>query len=126
MKNVNIMGIKYTVKLISVGELFKVYDGTAHLEAVKSLFGQNLENFSGLCDAMTETIFINRDMSDEKKKKTLLHEIMEAFDQESLTELSHLQIQTIANAFFIMGLVNLEELLQDEPIEISTTIDTAG
>jgi len=118
------MGIDYEVKQISVGELFKTYEGTSHLDDVKNLFGENLQNFSGLCDALTQTIYINRDIPENKKRKTLMHEIVEALDQECLTELSHISIQTIANALFLSGLFNVEELLQeDETNQDSELID---
>jgi len=124
MKTVPIMGIDYEVKQISVGELFKTYEGTSHLDDVKNLFGENLQNFSGLCDALTQTIYINRDIPENKKRKTLMHEIVEALDQECLTELPHISIQTIANALFLSGLFNVEELLQeDETNQDSELID---
>lgn len=127
MKQIIIMGVPYEIVQIMPADLLKQYTDSLHVDEIKKLFGEKCENFSGLCDAQVGKIYINIQLPPEKKRKTLIHEFIEALDQECITELSHIQMQTIANTFFLSGIVDIEELLKDDPqdIEISISSDTA-
>jgi len=127
MKQIIIMGIPYEIVQIMPADLLKLYADSLHTEDVKKLFGEKCENFSGLCDAQVSKIYLNIQLPPEKKRKTFIHEFIEALDQECITELSHMQMQAIANSFFLSGIVDIEELLKDEPqdIEISINHDSA-
>lgn len=122
MKQVTVMGIEYEIAQITPETLLKIFEGTDHYEALKKMFGENAQNFSGLCDAQLAKIYINSELPFEKKKKTLIHEIVEALDQECTTDLTHIQMQAIANTLFLTGLVNVEELLKNEPEDIEISI----
>ena len=128
MKQIMIMGVPYEIIQIIPTDLIKLYEESLHAEDIKKLFGEKCENFSGLCDAQSSKIYLNTLLPPEKKRKTFIHEFIEALDQECITELSHIQMQSIANAFFLSGIVDIEGLLKDEPedIEISITSNTAG
>lgn len=127
MKQVMVMGIPYEIIQIMSLDLVKIYAESIHSDDIKKLFGDKCENFSGLCDAQANKIYINIQLAPEKKRKTFIHEFIEAMAQECCMELSHETMQGIANAFFLAGIVNVEELLKSEPedIEISLAGDTA-
>lgn len=128
MKQIIVMGVPYEIIQIMPLDLLKLYDESLHADDIKKLFGDKCENFSGLCDAQANKIYINIQLPPEKKRKTFIHEFIEAMDQECILELAHIQMQAIANTFFLSGIVDIEELLKIEPedIEISITSDTAG
>lgn len=129
MKQIMVQGIPYEIIQIMPADLLKLYESKeVQTDQLKKLFGDSCENFSGLCDAQCDKIYLNSQMPFEKKKKTFIHEFVEAMDQECITDLSHIQMQAIANTFFLSGLVNLEELLKNEPedIEISIASNTTG
>lgn len=117
MKQINIMGIYYEIVLISPVSVITVFKETAHLEEVKKLIGDEAQHFAGLCDAQSCKIYINNELPYEKKKKTLIHEIVEAMDQECILELEHTKMQSITNTLFTSGIVNVEELLKNDPEE---------
>lgn len=127
MKKVTIMGIDYEIIQLQPDGLLKVFEPGVHADDIKKLFGEKCENFSGLCDAHSSKIYLNIDLPAEKKKKTLIHEIIEAMDQECILELAHIQMQAIANALFLSGVMNLEELIKYEPedLEININNDTS-
>jgi hypothetical protein len=120
------MGVPYEIVQIMPIDLFKLYEETRpdHIEDIKKLFGEKCINFSGLCDAQISKIFLNIQLSPEKKRKTFIHEFIEALDQECITELTHMQMQAIANTFFLSGIVDIEELLKDEPQDIEIRISS--
>jgi len=122
MKQIEIMGCSYEIIQVTPAGLLKAFDGTVHMSDLKEMFGNDCKNFSGLCDAQLLKIYINIELPLEKKKKTLLHEIVEAIDQESLTELCHIQMQSIANAFFLSGILDVEGLLKLDPEDIEISI----
>lgn len=128
MKQIMVMGVPYEIIQISSKNVCGAFKDSLHAEEVKKLVGENGENFAGLCDAHLGRIFLNVDLPYEKKKKTLLHEFVEAMDQECLLELEHTKMQSIANTLLLTGLLNVEELLKNEPedIEISISTDSAG
>ena len=130
MKQIMVMGVPYEIIQIMPVDLLKLYEETRpdHVEDIKKLFGEKCINFSGLCDAQISKIFLNVQLPPEKKRKTFIHEFIEAMDQECITELTHVQMQAIANTFFLSGIIDIEELLKDEPqdIEISISSDTTG
>jgi len=127
MKQVMVMGIPYEIIQIMPLDLLKLYEESLHSEDIKKLFGDKCENFSGLCDAQANKIYLNIQLTPEKKRKTFIHEFIEAMAQECCMELSHETMQGIANTFFLGGIVNVEELLKSEPedIEISLAGDSA-
>jgi len=127
MKQISVMGIQYEIIQLLPEDLSKLYEGTQHEQSLHELFGKKCENFSGLCDAQNQKIYLNIKLAEEKKKKTLIHEFIEAMDQESILELAHIQMQAIANTFFLSGIVDLEDLIKIEPedLEISINNDTA-
>lgn len=126
MKQVNIMGINYEIVQVLPSGVVKAFENSAHFNEVKNLVGEEGQHFAGLCDAHNSKIYINIELPYEKKKKTLIHEIVEAMDQECILDLEHVKMQAIANTLFLSGLLNLEELLKLEPedIEISITGNT--
>jgi len=128
MKQVNVMGVNYEVIQLQPKSVIAVFKESPHYEEIKKLVGDEAQHFAGLCDAQMCKIYINSDLPYEKKKKTLIHEIVEAMDQECILELAHIQMQAIANTLFISGILNLEELLKNEPedIEISIANDSTG
>lgn len=128
MKQIPVMGVPYEIIQLLPEDLFKLYEGTQHEAGLQKLFGDKCENFSGLCDAQQQKIYLNIKLAAEKKRKTLLHEFVEAMDQESILELAHIQMQAIANAFFLSGIIDVEELIKIEPedLEISINNDTTG
>lgn len=128
MKTVLIMGISYEIHHVTPAQLLKVFENTVHFEAIKKLFGENAENFSGLCDSQCSKIYLNIELPYEKKKKTLIHEIVEAMDQECILDLSHIQMQAIANTLFLSGVINVEEALKNDPedLEISISDNQTG
>lgn len=128
MKQVIVMGVPYEIIQIMPLDLIKLYEETLHADDIKKLFGDKCENFSGLCDAQESKIYINIQLPPEKKRKTFIHEFIEAMDQESILELAHIQMQAIANTFFLAGIVDIEELLKTDPedIEIKLDGDTKG
>jgi hypothetical protein len=128
MKSISVMGISYEIIQLLPDDLFKLYENSQHEEALTKLFGEKCINFSGLCDAQNQKIYLNIKMTDEKKEKTFMHEYVEAMDQECCLELGHIEMQAIANSFFLSGIIDVKELLKNEPedIEISIAGDTAG
>jgi hypothetical protein len=128
MKQVNVMGINYEIVQIQPKSVIAIFKESPHYEEVKKLVGDEAQHFAGLCDAQLCKIYINSDLPYEKKKKTLIHEIVEAMDQECILELEHTKMQSITNSLFISGILNVEELLKNEPedIEISIVNDSAG
>ena len=124
MKKINVMGIDYEIIQLTPEAVIRVYAESPHNEEVNKLLGEKGEHFAGLCDAQDCKIYINIGIPLEKKKKILIHEFVEAIDQESITELEHVKMQAITNAFFISGIVNVEELLKIEPEDIEISIDS--
>lgn len=128
MKQVNVMGINYEIIQLPPKSVIAIFKESPHFEEVKVLVGDVAQHFAGLCDAQLCKIYINSELPYEKKKKTLIHEIVEAMDQECILELEHTKMQSIANTLFISGILSVEELLKNEPedIEISITADSVG
>jgi hypothetical protein len=124
MKTINVMGIFYEIVQLKPEAVMEIYKDTDHYEHVQKMLGEKGQDFAGLCDAQQHKIYINIDLSYEKKKKTLIHEFVEALDQESVTELAHVVMQAITNAFFIAGIIDIEELLKVEPEDIEISIDS--
>jgi len=122
MKQIAIMGINYEILQLTPKGLMDTFEGTAHVESLKKLFGDQCQNFSGLCDAQCLKIYLNVDLPYEKKEKVFIHEVVEAMDQESCLELNHIQMQAIANTFFLSGIVNIKELLKNEPEDIEISL----
>jgi len=128
MKQVMVMGIPYEIIRLRPKDVIEAFKVGPHLGEVKKLVGDEGENFAGLCDAQLTKIYLNNDLPEVKIEKTFLHEFVEAMDQEACLELTHVQMQAIANAFFLAGIVNVKELLKNEPedIEISIATDSVG
>jgi len=124
MKKINVLGIDYEVIQLTPTAAIDSFAESPHLEQVKQLIGENGQNFAGLCDAQACKIFINVELPYEKKVKTLIHEFVEALDQEACTELDHVKMQAITNAFFISGIINIGELLKVEPEDIEISLDS--
>jgi len=124
MKTINVMGIDYEVVQLKPEAVMELYKDSAHFEHVQKMLGDKGQDFAGLCDAQKAKIYINIDLSIEKKRKTLIHEFVEALDQEAVTELAHVEMQAITNAFFIAGIADVEELLKIEPEDIEISIDS--
>jgi hypothetical protein len=127
MKQIMVMGVPFEIIQLMPLDLLKLYEESLHADDIKKLFGEKCENFSGLCDAQASKIYLNIQLPPEKKRKTFIHEFVEAMDQECITDLSHIQMQAIANTFFLSGIVDIEELLKIEPedLEISLAGNTA-
>lgn len=123
MKRISVMGINYEIIQLSPESLLKLFENGNHSNDIKELFGEKCENFSGLCDAQASKIYLNVDISDEKKKKTLIHELVEAMDQECILELSHIQMQSIANTLFLSGIMNLDNLIKHDPEDLEININ---
>ncbi len=109
MKQVKIMGIDYTVVKISAMDVVNTFKDSPHFNSVKELIGQEGENFAGLCDAQKCMIYIFNELPQDKKEKVLVHEIIEAIDQECLLELSHSKIQEITNLLFTNEPINVAD-----------------
>jgi hypothetical protein len=122
-KSINIMGVDYEVIQLLPGAVLNVYKESEHFEEVKRLIGENAQSFAGLCDALNCKIYINISLPDQKREKTLIHEIIEAVDQECCLELDHTKIQSITNAIFSLGLINVKELLKLEPEDLEISLD---
>jgi hypothetical protein len=124
------MGINYEIVQLKPKTAIESFKDSPHYEEVKKLIGEEGQHFAGLCDAQMCKIYINIDLPHEKKKNTLLHETVEAMDQQCILELTHIQMQAIANTLFISDLFDnkLEELLKNEPedIEISLADNPIG
>ncbi len=123
MKQVNVMGINYEIVQLPPKSVLAIFKESPHFEEVKRLVGDEAQHFAGLCDAQLCKIYINSELPYEKKKKTLIQEIVEAMDQECILELEHTKMQSIANTLFISGILNVEELLKTEPEDIEIKID---
>lgn len=111
---VNVLGIQYSIEIISASELIKQLKETnlSFLEIIE-VIGQEGEHFAGLCDNMECKIWINRDIRNkEKLKKVLIHEIMEAIDGECLLGIEHSKLQAITNGLFMSNLFNIDELVE--------------
>ena len=119
------MGINYEIVQLPPKSVLAIFKESPHFEEVKRLVGDEAQNFAGLCDAQLCKIYINSELPYEKKEKTLIHEIVEAMDQECILELEHTKMQSIANTLFISCILNVEELLKNDPedIDISITND---
>jgi hypothetical protein len=128
MKQITVMGIPYEIIQLRAKDVIEAFKKGQHLEEVKKLVGDEGQHFAGLCDAQLNKIYLNSELPGVKIEKTFIHEFVEAIDQESCLELTHVQMQAITNAFFLAGIVNVKELLKNEPedIEISITTDSAG
>lgn len=128
MKKIIVMGLDYEIVQITPQDLLKSYEESPQYEALVKLFGENCQDFSGLFDGHRNKIYLNVNLIDSKKEKTLIHEFVEALDQECCTDFTHIQMQAIANSFFLAGIVNVKELIKNEPedIEISIAGDTTG
>ncbi len=128
MKQISIMGVNYEIIQLQPKSVVEVFKTSPHWEEIKKMVGDECQHFAGLCDAQMCKIYLNSDLPYEKRKKTLIHEIIEALDQECITEFSHIQMQAIANTLFTSGILNVEDLLKNEPedIEISISTDSAG
>lgn len=124
MKIIKVMGIDYEIIQLKPKDVIEAYSKSTHFEEVKRLIGDNGQHFAGLCDVQDCKIYINIELPDEKKVKTLLHEFVEALDQESCTELEHTKMQSITNAFFMSGLIDVKELLNVDPEDIEISIDS--
>lgn len=127
MKKIAVMGLDYEIVQLTPQELLESYSEDPRYSELVKLFGPGCIDFSGLFDGHRNKIYLNINLIDDKKKKTLIHEFVEALDSECCTDLSHIQMQSIANAFSLAGIVNVEELIKNEPedIEISIAGDTA-
>jgi len=101
MKQVKIMGIDYSVVQISAIDVVNAFKDSPHFNNVKELIGQEGENFAGLCDAQKCVIYVFNELPQDKKEKVLVHEMIEAIDQECLLELAHSRIQEITNLLFM-------------------------
>ena len=123
MKKIAVMGIDYEIVQITPQELLKSYEKSPQYSELVELFGPGCIDFSGLFDGHRNKIYLNINLIDDKKKKTLIHEFVEALDSECCTDLSHIQMQAIANSFFLAGIVNVEELIKNEPEDIEIKID---
>jgi len=123
MKQIDVMGVHYEVIQLQPKSVIAIFKESPHYEEIKKLVGDEAQHFAGLCDAQMCKIYINSDLPYEKKKKTLMHEIVEAMDQECILELTHIQMQAIANTLFISGILNLEELLKTDPEDIEIKLD---
>lgn len=110
MKQVKIMGIDYDVIQISAIDVVNAFKEGPHFENVKELVGQQGENFAGLCDAQKCIIFLFNELPEDKKEKVLVHEMIEAIDQECLLELQHARIQEITNLLFMGEPINLTDM----------------
>ncbi len=110
MKQVKIMGIDYDVIQISAIDVVNAFKDGPHFDNVKELVGQQGENFAGLCDAQKCIIFIFNELPEDKKEKVLIHEMIEAIDQECLLELQHARIQEITNLLFMGEPLNITDL----------------
>lgn len=128
MKQINIMGVNYEIIQLKPKSAIEAFKDSPHCEEVKKLIGDEGQHFAGLCDAQMCKIYLNLDLPYEKKKKTLLHETVEAMDQECILELTHIQMQAIANTLFLSGIIDVEDLLKNDPedLEICITTDSAG
>ena len=111
---VEILGIKYSIEIVSVSELLKQLKETnSSYKEILEIIGQEGERFAGLCDSMECKIWINKDIRNkEKMKKVVVHEIMEAIDGEGLLGIEHSKLQTITNGLFISGLLNIDDLVE--------------
>lgn len=110
MKQVKVMGIDYEVIQISAMDVVNAFKDSPHFGNVKELIGQEGENFAGLCDAQKCIIYVYNELPEDKKEKVLIHEIIEAVDQECLLELPHFRIQEITNLLFMSEPINVSDL----------------
>jgi hypothetical protein len=101
MKQLKIMGIDYSVIQISPADVIESFKNSPHLANVKELIGSEGENFAGLCDAQKCILYIYNELPEDKKQKTLVHEIIEAIDQECLLDIPHPRMQEITNLIFM-------------------------
>jgi hypothetical protein len=124
MKQIIVMGILYEIIQLRSKDVIAAFKTGQHLEEVKKLVGDEGQHFAGLCDAQMNKIYLNSELSEVKVEKTFIHEFVEAIDQESCLELTHIQMQAITNAFFLAGIVSVKELLKNEPEDIEISIDT--
>lgn len=122
MKKVNVLGIEYEIIQLSPKSVIDVYGRTPLYDDVKQLIGEDGRYFAGLCDTTRCKIYINADLPYEKRVKALIHEFMEAVDNESSNDLEHVKIQSITNALFLSGLFDVKELLKVEPEDIEISI----
>jgi len=121
MSKINILGIEYNIKIISFSELSRYYNNDSEEQFVflKKIIGESGEFFGGLTDFQNCIIWINKDMNQDRIKKILVHEIMEAINQEIQGELDHVLLQSITNALYSTNLINLDSILNDEEFNIS-------
>lgn len=64
----------------------------------------------GSCCGNSSEIIIDADLENERQKKTIIHEIIEAFNFEYELELEHRKITVLESAFFDL-LKNNQELM---------------
>lgn len=115
MKTINVLGIEYSIAIVSASELMsQLKESNPSYEEIKSELGTEGQHFAGLCDNMSCTIWINRDITNrEKMKKVLVHEIIEAIDAEGLLGIEHSKLQSITNGLFTAKLIDLDGLLDE-------------
>lgn len=114
MQFVDVLGIQYSIQIVSVSELLKQLKETnSSYNEILEVIGQEGEHFAGLCDNMECKIWINGDITNkEKMKKVIIHEIMEAIDGEGLLGIEHSKLQAITNGLFTSGLLNIDDLVE--------------
>lgn len=107
MRSVNILGIKYEIEILTAKQLLAKFENNEEdLKDLLEITGPNAVGFAGLCLARSCKIYINSEMSKEKIKKVLLHEIVEAIQSESQIEIEHSDLQAITNGFWCAGIVS--------------------
>lgn len=121
MQFIEILGIQYSIEIVSVSELLRQLKETnSSYNEILEVMGQEGEHFAGLCDNMECKIWINSDIRNkEKMKKVVIHEIMEAIDGECLLGIEHSKLQAITNGLFTSKLLNIDDLVErllNEPI----------
>lgn len=114
--SVNILGIKYDVEILTAKQLLAKFENNEEdLKDLLEITGPNAIGFAGLCFARYCKIYVNSEMSEEKIKKVLLHEIVEAIQSESQIEIEHSDLQAITNGFWCAGIVSgLDNLVEND------------
>lgn len=114
MKFIDILGVKYSIEIISASELIRQLKETnsSYVEILE-VIGQQGERFAGLCDSSECKIWINKDISNrEKLEKIVVHEIVESIVAESLLDVNHEEVQAITNGLCISGILNISDLVE--------------
>lgn len=124
MAFVNVLGINYEIELVTTEELFERFKNDKEdIDEVKKIVGEKGDLFGGLCDPRKCKIYLNKTFRDDKLKKVLFHEIMEAAAVECQIDIDHVVLQALTNAIWCSDILQLDKLVKNELEEVNIPID---